>query len=411
MGTERSMNTDFFVTGGNLKPDTESYVTRPADRELLEKVLNGTFCYVLTTRQMGKSSLMVRTAHSLKEQSAHSVLIDLSGIGTVEIDQWYVGLLTRIKDDLGLVIDVPAWWRKNKHLGAPQRFTDFLHNVALTQVRGSIAIFIDEIDTMLGLKFRDNFFATIRSMYNARASDPAYNRLTFVLLGVATPTDLIEDGNRTPFNIGQRIVLQEFSYIDAAPLRQGLEAVHAGQSDRILKRIFYWTNGHPYLTQKLCLTASQTVVQTWSDGKVDQIVADNFFSDEARQDPNLAFVENRIRASSLSERRRLLGLYRAVLKSDVRRGRPIFDNKRSLTQNYLELTGLVRVDGNRLHIHNEIYRRVFDLTWIKKNMPFNWALAAIIILVVLLLVISTLAFLLLQEEGLRSLLPQLLISL
>jgi len=40
---------------------------------------------------------------------------------------------------------------------------------------------------MLSLDFRDGFFAAIRAIYDARASDPVYNRLNFVLLGVATP--------------------------------------------------------------------------------------------------------------------------------------------------------------------------------------------------------------------------------
>jgi hypothetical protein len=60
-----------------------------------------------------------------------------------------------------------------------------------------------------------------------------------VLLGVATPTDLIQDRARTPFNIGRRIVLQEFSYADALPLREGLERIHPGHGNSILSRIFY----------------------------------------------------------------------------------------------------------------------------------------------------------------------------
>jgi hypothetical protein len=106
---------------------------------------------------------------------------------------------------------------------------------------------------MLQLEFRDDFFAAIRAMSQARARDPIYNRLSFVLLGVATPNDLTRDTQHTLFTSGRRIVLYEFSYSQAAPLRQGLELHYPGQSDRILSRIFYWTNGHPYLTQKLCL--------------------------------------------------------------------------------------------------------------------------------------------------------------
>ena len=57
-----SSETDFFVAGGTLRTSDPSYVTRPADAELLQQLQAGEFCYVLTPRQMGKSSLMVRTA-------------------------------------------------------------------------------------------------------------------------------------------------------------------------------------------------------------------------------------------------------------------------------------------------------------------------------------------------------------
>src|SRR6266852_3009207 len=57
-----------------------------------------------------------------------------------------------------------------------------------------LVIFIDEIDAVRSLPFStDEFFAGIRECYNRRTQDPAFNRLTFCLLGVATPSDLIQD--------------------------------------------------------------------------------------------------------------------------------------------------------------------------------------------------------------------------
>src|SRR5262249_44891926 len=131
---------------------------------------------------------------------------------------------------------------------------------------------IDEIDAVRSLPFStDEFFAGIRECYNRRTTDPLFESLTFCLLGVASPSDLIRDTRTTPFNIGRRIELTDFTEAEALPLASGLETDHGDtpilsgqaetrskygevqrQSKRLLERILYWTGGHPYLTQRLC---------------------------------------------------------------------------------------------------------------------------------------------------------------
>ena len=379
---------EFFVAGGTLRLDAPSYVKRPADDELFHLAAAGKFCYVLTPRQIGKSSLMVRTARRLQEQGARAAIIDLTGIGTdVSAEQWYLGLISRLKSQLKLSVDLEDWWAGHASLGIVQRFTDFLHDVVLAEVEGPVVIFVDEIDTTLSLGFSDDFFAAIRSFYNARASDPIYNRLTFVLLGVAAPADLIKDPSRTPFNIGHRIDLHEFSREDAQVLQQGLEAICPEQGGIILDRIFYWTGGHPYLTQKLCLAVVETGDGYWTEEQVDKLVERLFLSEEARKETNLQFVQDSVGASS--QQRRLLTLYRKVYE-----GKPVPEDERSLSQNRLKLFGLVRTERGVLKVQNEIYRQVFNLDWIKTNTPIDWTrrVAVISPLVFLLLLAGITGF-------------------
>src|SRR5574341_1372279 len=89
---------EFFRVGGTLHLDTPSYVRRPADEELFKQVRAGQFCYVLTSRQMGKSSLMLRTAERLRQAGARTAIVDLSSLGTQEVtsEQWYLGLIKRL---------------------------------------------------------------------------------------------------------------------------------------------------------------------------------------------------------------------------------------------------------------------------------------------------------------------------
>src|SRR5262249_13116563 len=99
----------------------------------------------------------------------------------------------------------------------------------------------DEIDAVRSLAFStDEFFAAIRDCYNRRSQDPEFGRLTFCLLGVATPSDLIQDTRTTPFNIGRRIELTDFTAAEAAPLAEGLgRDGQAGQA--LLQRMLDWT--------------------------------------------------------------------------------------------------------------------------------------------------------------------------
>ncbi len=377
---------EFFVAGGTLRPDSPSYVQRPADDDLFGQALAGKFCYVLTARQMGKSSLRLRTVRSLNEKGVSTASITLDEIGTVTIDQWYLGLLTRLKADLKLSVDPEAWWTQRSALGAVQRFKGFLREVVLEEIKGRVVIFVDEIDYTLRLDFADDFFAAIRAMYNARAGDPEFNRLTFVLLGVAAPSDLIKDRSRTPFNIGQAIDLREFSRKDADVLQQGLNAACPEQGEAIFARIFYWTNGHPYLTQKLCHAVIEAKDESWHDERVDELVERLFLSEEARKETNLQFVRNSVAFSP--ERRKLLGLYRKVYE-----GKAVPEDERSLDQNRLKLFGLVSAEKGVLKIRNEIYRRAFNLDWIKANAPVDLTRRiAVVSTVVVLLLVSFIAY-------------------
>ncbi|MHC5760186.1 AAA-like domain-containing protein [Nostoc sp.] len=364
-------NPSIYTVGGTVQAGGGIYIPRQADEELLGLCRSATFAYVLTPRQMGKSSLMVRTSERLRDEGIRSVIVDLQELGAnVTAEQWYFGFLVKLEDQLMFDTDVVSWWQEHEHLGVSQRLTQFFEKVLLAEVEGQVVIFVDEIDSTLSLDFTDDFFIAIRYLYVARATNPKFGRLSFVLMGVATPGDLIRDAKRTPFNIGQRVDLTDFTLEETLPFAEGL-GLPSDEANQILHQVLKWTAGHPYLTQRLCgALVAQGIVETrfiasLENRDVDKIVTSTFFGAMSEQDNNLQFVRDMLTKRSPDPE--VLTIYR-----EIRWGkRAVVDEEQSLAKSHLKLSGVVRRENNVLRVRNQIYRQVFDDKWINKHLPFN----------------------------------------
>uniref|UniRef100_UPI0016AED58A AAA-like domain-containing protein n=1 Tax=Brasilonema sp. UFV-L1 TaxID=2234130 RepID=UPI0016AED58A len=259
-----------YQVGGSLNVDTPTYVERQADLQLYQALKQGDFCYIFNSRQMGKSSLLVRTKHRLQQEGFKCAAVDLSVIGSenITVQQWYKGIVGDLWLGFQLVesLKLKAWWREQEDFSLLTRLKAFLEELLFVQfAKERLVIFVDEVDSILGLDFSvDDFFALIRFCYNQRAINPEYQRLSFAIFGVATPSDLIQDKTRTPFNIGKAIELEGLKFAEAGSLIKGLEKI-VQQPERVIKEILNWTGGQPFLTQKVC----QLIVQS-SQAKTDE---------------------------------------------------------------------------------------------------------------------------------------------
>lgn len=356
---------------GALREDA-LYVERSADEVLFAALSSGEFCAVLAPRQIGKSSLRARTARRLKEVGVHCAQIDLTSLGRAAdrdpIGAWYFSLAHRLADELDLS-DPKPFFEQHAALLPADRLGLYLRRQVVPALTGTIVVFLDEIDYVRALPIdRDEFFVALRALYNERPQTPALERLTFCLLGVAAPRDLVRDPHITPFNIGRAIRLLDFSRTELSAFSSVLSSLD-GESTRWLDEIYRWTSGHPYMTQALCQEVLRRKAETGTvSERVERAAQARFLRVGRASDENLSYAEKRLDQSP--QKAELLILYRKLLAGDavlIDTGDPV--------QQELMMCGMAApaprdqsIDGpHTLAVRNDIFARVFDPVWVREK--------------------------------------------
>ncbi|MGB3511156.1 MAG: CHASE2 domain-containing protein [Microcoleaceae cyanobacterium] len=357
-------------SGGSLSANNPTYVVRKQDGELSQKLQAGEYCYIFNARQMGKSSLRVRVMKELRSQGCKCIPIDLTRLCdfSIEKQSWYEGFLREIfyGCELDNSINYQQWIISHQQLTNLQRFAQFIEEILFVNFPNpqKIYIFLDEIDVLVNCPFKNEILAFIRSCYNRRAEDEKsdYHRLIFCFFGVATPEDLIRDAKHTPFNIGHPIELTELTFADGKILTQGLDGI-VEEPEVVLQKVFDWSGGQPFLTQKIC----QIIVDYTdnSEPDVDKLVEEHILTYwEDKDNPtHLKYMHDYlVNHGKLAPQ--LLKLYKKILLQ----GEVKANNSR--IQMALRLSGVVIKKQDKLVIFNKIYQTIFNLDWIEEKLAY-----------------------------------------
>lgn len=238
----------------NLRPCTiipdRLYVERAADRQLRTVIDDmGRPAYILVSRQMGKTNLLI----NMKRERANDIVLYLDLSNRFDTARkWFRNVIDSLIDSY------PAFFECLEEKVHKQREdSGFEPNVEfdrhlrmlLRSCDRRVVIVLDEIDSLVGCSYSDVVLAQIRSMYFSRANHVEYSRLTYVLSGVAEPSDLIRDKNISPFNIGEKIYLEDF---DRSEFNDFIKKADLALPNLVVDKIYEWASGNPRITWDVC---------------------------------------------------------------------------------------------------------------------------------------------------------------
>ncbi|MCB1845331.1 MAG: AAA-like domain-containing protein, partial [Halioglobus sp.] len=382
-----SNDADFFNVGPPLHPLRGGYVRRPADDALYAAITAGRYAHVMAPARSGKSSLIAAIAARLRNHGYKVAVLDLAQIaerdGGSDPGRWYYSIAYRLLRQFRLKVDLQDWWQDKAILSNRQRLVEFYIEVVLQNIREPVVIFVDEVQKLEDLPFKEHLLPSIRAAHNARLTDPDFQRLSFVMLGECDTQSLESDPALSPFSVSEEIVLDDFTRADINLFATELNL--PGMQARVaLDRIWYWTNGHPYLTQKLCRAVARDTVSGEVEDHVDRIVYQQLAGRAAlHNEPHMNHIHRQI-VNDHRDFEALLNLY-----GRLRKGLEVAYEPASRQQRKLLAAGLVIVtDEGGLAVRNRLYKAVFTARWANNNLPLHWRGPALVtaLIVVLLAV-------------------------
>lgn len=375
---------EFFSVGPPLHAVKPGYVRRAADDFLYQTLVAGNYAHVIAPDRTGKSSLIAATSARLQNNGFKVAVLDLSQIGerdgASDAGRWYYSIAYRLLRQLRLKVDLQTWWQDNSILSNRQRLVEFFADVILQNIQERIVVFVDEIQYLADLPFDEHLLASIRAAHNARGTEPEFSRLSFAMIGECDPHSLALGPAMSPFLISQEIKLSDFSREDLNIFAAELE-LSVADAGLALDRIFEWTSGQPYLSQKLARSVAREQISGDIKGHVDRIVMHQLAGRGAtRNEPHLSHL-HRLVVDDKKNYEPLLNLY-----GRIRKGIRVAHDSQSKIQRRLMATGLVVAnDSGDVAVRNKVYETVFTARWANENLPLHWrgpAIAAVVIMLV-----------------------------
>jgi DNA-binding CsgD family transcriptional regulator len=234
---------------GTMDPQSAFYVVRPSDMLALQTIRHqGVTITIKGPRQMGKSSLLIRTVEAAMHAGKRVALLDFQFVDSSALASakvFFHQFCTWLSYRLKIADQVAEYWRLP--LGDIQRCTAYLEDYLLPALGQPLVLALDEVDKIFDTDFRSDFFGMLRGWHNRRQAASDWKRFDLVLVTSTEPYQLVANLNQSPFNVGQVVDLEDFTREQVVDLnrRHGAPLV-AGEEGRLMTLLA----GQPYLVRR-----------------------------------------------------------------------------------------------------------------------------------------------------------------
>lgn len=237
--------------GGALDTRDAWYIERSSDEHALTPISQPVETVVIKgPRQMGKTSLLVRTLEAAQKSGKRSAIVDFQMLGSESLktpEAFFYAFVATVAEELSLDEDIEKHWKPTRTLS--QNLTRYIKSEVLEVLNAPVVLAIDEAELLFEAPFMSDFFSVLRAWHNSRAylGKEIWKLLSLIIATSTEPYLFIKNPNVSPFNVGSVVTLCDFN-------REEFKKVHDAHdcnlSTQEIEHLYVLLNGQPYLTRK-----------------------------------------------------------------------------------------------------------------------------------------------------------------
>lgn len=229
--------------------DSPFYIEREVDRHALEAITRqGVTLTIKGPAKMGKTSLLYRVLAAAEAHGKRTICLNFREFDAETLQDanaFFLQFCRRISEELGMDDQVDTSW--NATSTNPANCRRYITRYVLNEVDTTVVLALENVDVIFGSPFRSDFFGMLRSWHDDSQYRPIWKKLDRVLVTSTEPYQFIEDLNKSPFNVGEVIDLDDFTVEQAVALNRRYQAPLSGAEMQQLHQLLH---GHPYLVRR-----------------------------------------------------------------------------------------------------------------------------------------------------------------